>query len=109
MSFTFKQKTLFSMVTREIPDSFGAVVGAIQRKQEPMSRSVHLHYIPVTAFSSYRPIYFLIDFPWNEAPVGECHDQSQQTHWRHGVTGPELPFFHKRNGTLKMDQSVKMP
>ena len=26
-----------------------------------------------------------------------------------GVTGPELPFFHKRKGVLKIDQSVKMP
>ena len=25
------------------------------------------------------------------------------------VTGPELPFFHKRKGVLKIDQSVKMP
>ena len=25
------------------------------------------------------------------------------------VTGPELPFFHKRKGALKIDQSVKMP
>ena len=25
------------------------------------------------------------------------------------VTGPETPFFHKRKGMLKIDQSVKMP
>ena len=27
----------------------------------------------------------------------------------HWVTGPELPFFHKGKGVLKIDQSVKMP
>ena len=41
--------------------------------------------------------------PW------ECRNQSQDTNWRHWVTGPELPFFHKRKGVLKIDQSVKMP
>ena len=40
--------------------------------------------------------------PW------EYHNQSQDTNWRHCVTGPELPFFHKRKGVLKIDQSVKM-
>ena len=24
-------------------------------------------------------------------------------------TGPELPFFHKRKGVLKIDQSVNVP
>ena len=37
------------------------------------------------------------------------HDQSQETNWRHCVTGPELPLFHKRKGIVKIDQSVKMP
>ena len=41
--------------------------------------------------------------PW------EYDDQSQETNWRHCVTGPELPLFHKRKGILKIDQSVKMP
>ena len=41
--------------------------------------------------------------PW------ECHNQSQDTNRRHCVTGQELPFFHKRKGVLKIDQSVKMP
>ena len=41
--------------------------------------------------------------PW------ECQNQSQDTNWRHCVTGPELSFFHKRKGVLKIDQSVKMP
>ena len=39
----------------------------------------------------------------------ECHDQSLETNWCHCVTGPELPFFHKRKSILKIDQSVKMP
>ena len=39
----------------------------------------------------------------------ECHNQSQDTNWRHCVTRPQLPFFHKRKGVLKIDQPVKMP
>ena len=42
-------------------------------------------------------------------PPWECHNQSQDTNWRHCVTGPELPLFHKRKGALKIDQSVRMP
>ena len=45
---------------------------------------------------------------WMRLPW-ECHNQSQDTNWRHCVTGPELPFFHKRKDVLKIDQSVKMP
>ena len=45
---------------------------------------------------------------WMRLPW-ECHNQSQDTNWSHCVTGPELPFFHKRKGVLKIDQSVKMP
>ena len=39
--------------------------------------------------------------PW------EYYNQSQDTNLRHCVTGQELPFFHKRKGVLKIDQSVK--
>ena len=42
-------------------------------------------------------------FPW------ECHNQLQDSNWRHCVTGPDLPFSHKRKGVLNIDQSVKMP
>ena len=45
---------------------------------------------------------------WMRLPW-ECHNQSQDTNWRHCVTGPELPFFHRRKGVLEIDQSVKMP
>ena len=45
---------------------------------------------------------------WNETPW-ECHDRSQETNWRHCVTGSELAFFLDREGILKIDQSVKMP
>ena len=45
---------------------------------------------------------------WMRLPW-ECHNQSQDTYWRHCVTGPELLFFHKRKGVLKIDQPVKMP
>ena len=75
--------------------------------QEPMSRSMQLHCIPVMAVFIDRFIFrsnFLgMTLPW------ECHDQSQEANWSHCVTGPELPFFYKRKTTLKIDQSVKMP
>ena len=45
---------------------------------------------------------------WMRLPW-KCHNQSQDTNWRHCATGPELPFFHKRKGVLKIDHSVKMP
>ena len=45
---------------------------------------------------------------WMRLPW-ECHSQSQDTNWRHCVIGPELRFFHKRKGVLKIDRSVKMP
>ena len=38
----------------------------------------------------------------------EYHDQSQETNWRHCVTGPEVTFSHKRKSILKINQSVKM-
>ena len=75
-------------------------------KQEPMSRSMQLHYIPVTAFSDR--FIFLSNFP-GIRPTWECHDQSQETNWRHCVTGPELSLLHKRMGIQKIDLSVKMP
>ena len=65
-----------------------------------------LDFIPTRArvFWNSELAYFPgMKLPW------ECHDQSQDTYWRHCVTGPELPFFHKRKGVLKIDQSVKMP
>ena len=37
----------------------------------------------------------------------ECHNQSQDATSRHCVTGPDLPFFHKRKGVLKIDRSEK--
>ena len=51
---------------------------------------------------------FKLNLLWMRLPW-ECHNQSQDTNWRHCVTGPELPFFHKRKRVLKIDQSVKMP
>ena len=75
--------------------------------QEPMSRSMQLHYISFTAFFIDRFI-FRSNLLWMRLPW-ECHNQSQDTNWRHCVTGPELPFFHKRKSVLKIDQSVKMP
>ena len=42
-------------------------------------------------------------------PPWECHNQSQDSNWRHCVIVRELRFFFKRKGILKIDQSVKMP
>ena len=69
-----------------------------------LNRSMQLNYIPV----SIDRFIFRSNVLWMRLPW-ECHDQSQDTNWRHCVTGPELPFFHKRKGVLKIDQSVKMP
>ena len=51
---------------------------------------------------------FRSNFPGMRLPW-EFHDQSQETYWQHCVTGPELPFFHKRKSILKIDQPAKMP
>ena len=60
--------------------------------QEPISRSMQLHYIPVTALDwfNFRSHFPRMRLPW------ECHDQSQETSWNQRATGPELPFYHKR-------------
>ena len=73
--------------------------------QEPMSRSMQLfscHGVFIDRFI-FRSNLLWMRLPW------ECHNQSQDTNWLHSVTGQEPPFFHKRNGVLKIDQSVKMP
>ena len=38
----------------------------------------------------------------------ECLNQSQETNWRHCVTGLELPFFHERKSIRETDQCVRM-
>ena len=73
--------------------------------QEPMSSSNSTIFLPGRY---HRPIYFRPNLLWMRLPR-ECHNQSQHTNWRHCITGPELHFFHKRKGVLKIDQSVKMP
>ena len=57
-------------------------------------------------FLSGHGVYFIWNFPAMQLPW-ECHDQSQETNWRHSVTGPELSFFHKRKDMLKIDQCKK--
>ena len=51
---------------------------------------------------------FRSNFPGMRLP-SECYDQSRESNRRPCVTWPELPFFHKRKGILKIDQSEKMP
>ena len=75
--------------------------------QEPMSTTEHATplyscdgvFIDRAIFGSNFPE---IRLPW------ECHDQSQEINWRHCVTEPELLFFHKRKGLLKVAQSIKV-
>ena len=51
-----------------------------------MSKSMQVHYISISAFSY--PMYFKIEFPWNETPVG--------VPWP--ITKSELPLFHESKG-----------
>ena len=46
----------------------------------------------------HKPIYFKIEFHWNDTPVG--------VRWPFpsDVTWPRLPFFHERKGVLKFSQ-----
>ena len=39
-------------------------------RQEPINRSMQLHYIPVKAFSVTDRFIFISNFPWKETPVG---------------------------------------
>ena len=79
-----------------------------------MSRSMQLHYIPVTALHTdlfldgIHRFIFRWNLLWMRLPW-KCHNQLQETNWHHCVAGPALPFFHKRKGVLKIDQSVKTP
>ena len=81
---------------------FTCIRNWIIRVQEPMSSSMQVHYGVFLSRRFHRNLLWM-RLPW------ECHNQSQDTNWRHCVTDPELPFFHKRKGVLKIDQSVKMP
>ena len=70
---------------------------------------MQLHYIAVTAFSSVDRFIFGSNFPSVER---DSHGIAMSSHTKlFDVTAsrPELPFFHKRKGILKLDQSLKMP
>ena len=69
-----------------------------------MNRSMQLHCIPITAFSLTDLFLDRISLEWDS--LGSAMTNHKKLI---GVTGPELPFFHKRRVTLKLDQSVKMP
>ena len=71
-------------------------------KQEQATPLYFCHGVFIDRFI-FRTNLLWMRLPW------ECHNQSQDTSWRHCVTGPELRFFHKRKDALKIDQSVKMP
>ena len=71
-----------------------------------MSRGMQLHYIyiSVTAFT-YTDL-FLERISLERESRGSAMTNHKKLI---DVTGPELPFFHKRRGMLKIDYSVKMP
>ena len=63
---------------------------SIDLTQEPMSWNTHLplyscHGVFIDRFI-FRSSFSRKTLPW------ECHDQLQETNWRHYVTGSELPF-----------------
>ena len=68
-----------------------------------MSRCMQLHYISVTAFSSTDLFLDRIYFEWDSRGSAITNHKTLID-----VTGPELLFFHKRKGVLKIDQSVKI-
>ena len=70
------------------------------RLLEPMSRSMQLHYIPITAFS-WTDFLDRISLDW------DFHGSAMTNHKKLiDFTGPEQ---NKRNGVLKIDHSVKLP
>jgi len=71
----------------------------------PMSREGHGTPLYSCHGVFIDPSILRSNFPGMRLPW-EC--QSQGIYWRYCVTGPELPFFHKRKGILKVGQSVKM-
>ena len=60
-------------------------------KQEPMSRSMQLHYILVTAFSWTD--LFLDQKPWNETPVGLRAIQSKNLRLQATYRWSEFQLF----------------
>ena len=77
---------------------------ATWRRQEPMSRSIQLHYIPVTAFS------------WTDLFLDRISSEldsygSALTYHKTliDVTASLDRNFYKRKCVLKIDQSVEMP
>ena len=78
--------------TRNISDRnrrFGASCAIINFNQEPMSRSMQLHYVFIDRYI-FRSNFPGIRLPW------EYHNQSQETNWRHCVTGPETAFLSQK-------------
>ena len=92
-------------LSRKIPyicflPMYYSLSGAYEQEHATALYFCHGVFIHRFIFKS-NPIWMRL--PW------ESHNQSQDTNWRHFVTGPELPFFLKRKGVIKIDLSVKMP
>ena len=94
--------TFWHYFCRWIFSLFLGNVGSGAYEQDHATPVYFCHGVFINRFI-FRSNLLWMRFPW------ECHNQSQDTYWRDCVTGPELPFFHKRKGVLKIDQSVKMP
>ena len=66
---------------------YWALSGAYEQEHATSIYFCHGVFIDLFIFKSN---VLWMRLPW------ECHNQSQDTSWRHCVTGPELPFFHKK-------------
>ena len=78
-----------------------------QYTQEPMSRGMQLSYISVTAFSLIDLVLDRICFKWDSR--GSAITKHKALIDVTASLDRNCLFFHKRNGVLKIDQSVKMP
>ena len=78
---------------------------AIEPRQKPISRSIQLHHIPVTAFWWTDLFSDRISPEWDSRGSAMINHKINR---RHCVAGPEVPFFQKRKDILKIDQSVKV-
>ena len=82
----------------------GHTTNVIVRHQDPMSRSMQLHYVPITEFSRTDLLLDRIFLKWDSRGSVMTNHKILVD-----VSGQGLPFFHKRKGILKIDQSIKMP
>ena len=64
-------------------------------------------HIPITALSQTHS--FLDRISHLQDSRGRTTTNHKKLIWRHCITEPELPFYHKRKRSPKINRSVKMP